>query len=137
ESPGRTLEVLPNWLGNPGRAPCPIRIGDTALAGRKIIVYAGNMGVAQNMDIVIDLAERLSQRNDLGFVLVGRGSQVEGLKREARTRSPGNVLFFDEIDPDEIPGLYSQCHVGIVSLDPRHKSHNIPGKFLTYMQCSL
>jgi len=47
------------------------------------------------------------------------------------------VLFFDEIDPDEIPDLYAQCHVGLVALDPRHRSHNIPGKFLTYMQSGL
>jgi DNA-binding Lrp family transcriptional regulator len=33
--------------------------------------------------------------------------------------------------------VYSQCSVGIVALDPRHKSHNIPGKFLTYMQSGL
>lgn len=39
--------------------------------------------------------------------------------------------------PDEIPGLYSQCTIGLVALDPRHKSHNIPGKFLTYMQAGL
>jgi glycosyltransferase involved in cell wall biosynthesis len=48
-----------------------------------------------------------------------------------------NVLFFDEIHPDEIPDLYAQCSAGVVALDPRHKSHNIPGKFLTYMQCGL
>jgi hypothetical protein len=47
------------------------------------------------------------------------------------------VVFFDEIDPDEIPELYAQCDAGIVALDPRHKSHNIPGKFLTYMQSGL
>ena len=47
------------------------------------------------------------------------------------------MLFFDEIDPDEIPDLYAQCHVGLVALDPRHRSHNIPGKFLTYMQSGL
>lgn len=35
------------------------------------------------------------------------------------------------------PHLYAQCAVGIVALDPRHKSHNIPGKFLTYMQSGL
>jgi len=29
------------------------------------------------------------------------------------------------------------CHVGLLALDPRHKSHNIPGKFLTYMQAGL
>lgn len=48
-------------------------------------------------------------------------------------RALDNVVFFDEIDPDEIPGLYSPCHVGLVALDPRHKTHNIPGKFLTYI----
>jgi hypothetical protein len=47
------------------------------------------------------------------------------------------VVFHDEIHPDEIPGLYAQCHVGMVALDPRHKTHNIPGKFLTYMQSGL
>ena len=47
------------------------------------------------------------------------------------------MLFFDEIHPDEIPDLYAECSVGIVALDPRHKSHNIPGKFLTYMQSGL
>jgi hypothetical protein len=31
----------------------------------------------------------------------------------------------------------AQCHVGVVALDPRHKTHNIPGKFLSYMQSGL
>jgi hypothetical protein len=48
-----------------------------------------------------------------------------------------NTLFFDEIDPEEIPGLLAQCHIGILALDPRHKTHNIPGKFLTYVQAGL
>ncbi|WP_201766512.1 glycosyltransferase family 4 protein [Sphingobium baderi] len=131
------LQVLPNWLGKAGTAPCPIRLADTMLSGRKVFVYAGNMGVAQNMDVVIALAERLRHRDDLGFLLVGRGSEVDRLKRDVAARHLTNVLFRDEIDPDEIPDLYAQCHVGIVTLDPRHSSHNIPGKFLTYMQCGL
>lgn len=134
---GRVLEVLPNWLGSPGDKPCSIRLQHTALIGRKVFVYAGNMGVAQNMDVILDAAERLKHRKDLGFLLVGRGSERDRLQRSAAARGLDNMLFFDEIDPDEIPDLYRQCHVGIVSLDPRHKSHNIPGKFLTYMQCGL
>lgn len=43
----------------------------------------------------------------------------------------------NEIDPSEIPGLYKQCHVGLVVLDPRHQTHNIPGKFLSYMRAGL
>ncbi|GAB5351838.1 hypothetical protein TMRH483_00417 [Qipengyuania sp. 483] len=133
----RVLEVLPNWLGAPGTKPCSISIADTVLAGRKVFVYAGNMGVAQNMDIILEAADRLKARKDLGFLLVGRGSERDRVRREAKARDLNNMVFFDEIDPDEIPDLYRQCYAGIVSLDPRHKSHNIPGKFLTYMQCGL
>ena len=59
------------------------------------------------------------------------------LRDDAIRRGLGNVVFYDEIEPEEIPGLYAQCHAGIVALDPRHKTHNIPGKFLTYMQAGL
>jgi len=135
--PGRRLEVLQNWLGAPANKRCSIRINETPLAGRKIFVYAGNMGVAQGMDILIDLAERLLNRSDVGFLFVGRGREAGRLKSVAEARDLVNILFFDEIDPDEIPDLYEQCSAGIVALDPRHQSHNIPGKFLTYMQCGL
>lgn len=137
EHKGRRLEVLQNWLDQPASRRCSIRIDETPLAGRKVLVYAGNMGVAQGMDILLDLAEKLRFRSDIGFLFVGRGSDAARLRQAAQMRRLDNVAFFDEIHPDEIPDLYAQCSAGIVALDPRHKSHNIPGKFLTYMQSGL
>ncbi len=137
QKPGRTLEVLQNWLDKPAQARCFIRVNETTLVGRKVFVYAGNMGVAQGMDILLDLVERLQHRTDVGFLFVGRGSDAVRLKNSAKDRKLDNVLFYDEINPDEIPDLYSQCIAGIGALDPRHKSHNSPGKFLTYMQSGL
>ena len=137
QQPGRKLQVLQNWLAKPALARCPIRVNETTLAGRKVFVYAGNMGIAQGINILLDLAERLRSRIDVGFLFVGRGSETAQLKSAAKNRKLDNVLFFDEIHPDEIPDLYAQCNAGIVALDPRHKSHNIPGKFLTYMQSGL
>jgi glycosyltransferase involved in cell wall biosynthesis len=137
QQPGRSLEVLQNWLDKPAQARCSIRVNETTLAGRKVFVYAGNMGIAQGMDILLDLAEKLRHRADVGLLFVGRGSDASRLKASAKDRKLDNVLFYDEIHPDEIPDLCAQCSVGIVALDPRHKSHNIPGKFLTYMQSGL
>lgn len=134
---GRSLEVLQNWLDKPANVKCQIRVEDTPLADRKIFVYAGNMGIAQGIDILLDLAARMISRDDIGFLLVGRGNHVKRLKECAALRGLDNVFFHDEIDPDEIPDLYAQCDAGLVALDPRHKSHNIPGKFLTYMQNGL
>lgn len=135
--PKQRVEVLQNWLAQAANTGCSISVANSALAGRTIFVYAGNMGVAQGIGIFVDLAERLSSRNDIGFLFVGRGSEAKSLREEAGRRKLGNVVFYDEIEPEEIPGLYAQCHAGIVALDPRHKTHNIPGKFLTYMQAGL
>jgi len=134
---GKRLEVLQNWLADTPASTCSLRLDGTPLAGRKVFVYAGNMGVAQGMGILLDLAQRMRERADVGFLFVGRGSEAARLAADARARGLDNVLFHDEIHPDEIPGLYRQCHAGLIALDPRHGSHNIPGKFLTYMQSGL
>ena len=136
-NPRKNLEVLNNWLAETPTQQCSITVSDTQLAGRKIFVYAGNMGIAQGMDILLELADQLQSRQDIGFLFVGRGSEVQKLRKETQKRKLENMLFFDEIDPDEISSLYDQCHVGLISLDSRHKSHNIPGKFLSYMQSGL
>lgn len=134
--PGR-VEVLHNWLAQSQTVECRIDLAKTQLTGRKLFVYAGNMGIAQGADIFLDTAEILRDRIDIGFVFVGRGSDVPRLAALAKTKALDNVMFFDEIDPDEISGLYAQCNVGLVALDPRHRTHNIPGKFLSYLQAGL
>ena len=133
----KKLEVLQNWLFDSPVGDCSFSLEKTRLAGRKIFVYAGNMGLAQNLDVFLDLAEQLQVRLDIGFLFVGRGIEAKKLVNDVRQRGLSNILFHDEIEPDEIPGLYAQCAVGLVALDSRHRSHNIPGKFLTYMQAGL
>ncbi len=133
----RSVEVLWNWLAPATNSGCSIDVASTPLAGRTIFVYAGNMGVAQGVDVLLDLAVRLKDRRDIGFLFVGRGSEVPRLRATAAERGMDNALFYDEIDSEEIPGLLSQCDVGLLVLDPRHKTHNIPGKFLAYVQSGL
>lgn len=137
KSTERRVEVLQNWLAEAPNAGTSLTVADGLLTGRTVFVYAGNMGVAQGMDILLDLAERLRPRRDLGFLFVGRGCNVPRLKADAEARRLDNVLFRDELEPWEIPGLLAQCHIGLVALDPRHQTHNIPGKFLTYLQAGL
>ena len=133
----RHLEVLQNWQTPGKNIGSSITVSKTFLAGRKIFAYIGNMGIAQGMDIFIDLAASLKNNEELGFLFVGRGSEVTRLKDRTKALSLSNILFFNEVDPLEIPGLLEQCHVGLLALDTRHKTHNIPGKFLTYLLASI
>lgn len=135
--PPQRLEVLQNWQTPAPDVGSSISVAATPLAGRKVFVYIGNMGIAQGMDIFIDLAERLKSREDIGFLFVGRGSEVPRLKAAVQERGLANTLFFNEVDSSEMPGLLAQCRVGLLALDPRHKTHNIPGKFLTYLHAGL
>ena len=131
------IQVLWNWIGPIKAKSCSIDLSKSSLKNRSIFVYAGNMGVAQNMDCLIDLAAKLKSREDIGFLFVGRGSEVSRLRRRATDEAIGNTLFYDEIDSDEIPALYNQCQAGILTLDLRHTAHNIPGKLLTYLRSGL
>ena len=131
------IEVLQNWLAVNKSKTCNIVIGKTKLKGRKIFVYAGNMGVAQGLSVFIDLADSLSTQKSIGFLFVGRGNAVVSLRQAVKARGLDNILIYDEIEPQEIHALYQQCAVGIISLDKRHKTHNIPGKFLSYIQSGL
>ena len=132
------VQLLWTWV-TPAGPPesCSINLTNTEFDGRINFVYAGNMGVAQDFDLVMSLASLYKGRSDIGFVFVGRGSEVNRLKKIALSYDLKNVHFFDEIESREIPALYAQCSIGLVALDLRHKSNNIPGKFLSYMQSGL
>lgn len=135
--PSRRIEVLSNWLA-PSKNPSKLNNIDlTKLSGRKLFVYVGNMGIAQGMQILVDLAEFLKDRSDLGFVFVGRGSEKLKLIQRSQALGLNNILFHDEIPSGEIPTLLSLCDVGLLALDPKHNSHNIPGKFLAYVESRL
>jgi len=135
--PGVRIETLHNWLAKPELRPTSVDLSKGPLAGRTIFAYTGNMGAAQGMDCLIDLAHRMKDRRDAGFLFVGRGSELPRLRAQAEAMKLDNVQFVDEVDAEEIPGILAQCHVGLIALDPRHTTHNIPGKLLTYLHAGL
>ncbi|KRA83187.1 glycosyltransferase family 4 protein [Altererythrobacter sp. Root672] len=137
EAENKDVEVLQNWLCPPTASQCSINLSETGLVGRIIFVYAGNMGVAQGIEKLLNLAIDLQHNSRIGFVFIGRGLYMNSLHEEAKRLSLENVAFFDEIEPDEIPAVYAQAHVGLVSLAHEHKTHNIPGKFISYMHAGL
>jgi glycosyltransferase involved in cell wall biosynthesis len=133
----KNIEVLWNWSGPTSYAPCSIDLSKTKLKGKLCFVYAGNLGVAQGTDQIRILLRVASKYENIGFVFVGRGSEKLVLINRCKSENINNVLFYDEIDPSEVHDLYAQCHVGLVILDPGHTTHNIPGKFISYLQGGL
>ena len=134
---GKTVEVLENWLDSENeQTDCPNYLTKNT-SGKKILVYIGNMGVPQGMDILINLANKLKNRDDMYFLFVGRGTEKKRLEHLVTKMKLNNISFHDEIDSSAVNNLLKKCSLGIIALDPKHKSHNIPGKFLSYMSAGL
>jgi glycosyltransferase involved in cell wall biosynthesis len=106
------------------------RIG---LDGKVIFFYGGNIGVAQDMDNIVRLADRLRGERDVHFLLLGDGSEFARLQREIARRALSNVTLHPAVSQREYQGILSEIDVGLISLDRHLKTQNLPGKMLGYM----
>ena len=132
----RNLEVLNNWLSS-----CEKKESEPNKRlprnGKKIFIYAGNMGIAQDGEILIKLAIKLQYRKDIGFLFVGKGSEFSKMKTNITSSNQSNIVFLDEVNQEKLSEIYKTCHAGLVSLNYKHRSHNIPGKFIDYLKNGL
>lgn len=140
----KSLEVLPNWMPSISTA-CQFvddknaytNLQKTILAGRKILIYGGNLGEAQGIKNLAQVILNLRDRTDCGFLIIGRGSKKEWLHDFIKTHNLDNVLLLDEVDLVTLSMYYRQSYAGLIFLDLDHKSHNIPGKFISYLEAGL
>ena len=132
------LEVLYNWTAPPRENPSCLHYREQlGLEGKVVFFYGGNIGVAQDLDNVIRLAERLRHESHIYFLLVGSGSEVERLQAEIAAKDLRNIRILPAVGQEEYHAMLAEFDVGLISLDRRLKTQNYPGKILGYMSASL
>ncbi len=128
------LEVLYNWTAlteyNTPNGKYRDRLG---LKNKVVFFYGGNIGLAQDMDNVVRLAEALRNEPTAYFLLVGDGSEVPRLKKKIDAKNLTNIYIHPSVDQEEYLAMLSEFDVGLISLDRGLKTQNFPGKMLSYM----
>jgi O26-antigen biosynthesis N-acetyl-L-fucosamine transferase len=133
------LEVMLNW-SNLGAKPSP---GDyrlrreLGLEGKVVFFYGGNIGVAQDMDNLLRLAASVRDHQNIFFLFVGSGSEVERLNAEIARQALPNIRILPAVAQSEYLSCVAQFDVGLVTLDRRLKTNSLTGKLLGYMQCGM
>jgi glycosyltransferase involved in cell wall biosynthesis len=132
------LEVLFNWTASelPSTAPGGIR-SKLGLDGKFVFFYGGNIGVAQDMDNILRLAEGLKAHEEVAILLVGEGSEYERIEEAIRITGLTNVKLLPSVGQDEYLRMLQEFDAGLITLHPALKSANIPGKLLGYLQCAM
>ena len=128
------LEVLYNWTSlTEQHAPHTSYRALLGLQNKVVYFYGGNIGVAQDVDNIIRLAESFCSESTAYFLLVGRGSEVSRLRGLIELKKLTNIAIHDPVDHREYMSMLSEFDVGLISLDRRLRSHNFPGKMMSYM----
>lgn len=121
--PPSKLFMFPNWVTldqpdvqagaeRPEHRPDHYRQLLKLQAEDHLVMYAGNMGAKQGLEVVVDAARLMQARNHVHFLLVGDGPARQGLQ----TRAQGlNHVYFLPLQPaDMLPLLLASADVHVL-----------------------
>ncbi len=94
-------------------------------AGPFVVGYAGNLGIAQGLGIVLDAAEALRYES-VRFVLLGDGASKAELVAEADRRGLRNLEFRPGVPVAEVGRFLQSCHALLIPL----RDHPLLGDFI-------
>ena len=130
------VHVIPNWVDVDRYKPLPRESSSAADGGVRPfrIVYAGNLGLAQGLENVLDAAACLPELSPIRFVLIGDGVDAEALQSRAAAMRLKNVEFPGRFPPEDMRRILAGADALLLHLkdDPLF-SVTIPSKLLTYL----
>ncbi len=103
------------------------------LEDKVIFFYGGNIGHAQDMANLMNLAKGMKEFHNAHFLFVGQGDEVTLIERLASEWKLDNYTYLQSISQDHFKILLSEVDIGLFSLAKGHTAHNFPGKLLGYM----
>lgn len=81
-----------------------------------LFLYAGIIGLAQGLEIILQAAEKLKDQSLIKFILVGSGPEKEKLQTIKEERQLTNVFFFDAVSKTHMPQIVQASDVSIIPL---------------------
>ena len=103
------------------------------------VLFAGNVGEAQDFPAVLDAAEALKHDTSIRWLVVGDGRMTEWLRNEVLRRGlVHNFLLLGRFEVERMPSFYAHADALLVSLkrDPVF-ALTIPGKVQSYLMAGI
>lgn len=97
------------------------------------IVYAGNIGTMQNVDVLVEAAKLMQDEEDIHFHIFGDGMYKERLQHEAEGLS--NISFWPMQPSEFAPSIYAMADVNVIPLATNIYRTALPSKTATCIAC--
>jgi colanic acid biosynthesis glycosyl transferase WcaI len=128
------VRVIPNFVDVERIRPADKENGyrrQYGLVGKTVVMYAGNVGFSQSLDLVLVAATALAHEPQVVFVINGGGSARQDLERKAAGLA--NVRFIDHQPKDRLPELLAAADVHVVPLRRGLARASVPSKMYSIL----
>ncbi len=134
--PEAKIATIPNFVDTAFVTPLPrdnaFRRGH-GWGDKFVVLFAGNVGLSQGLETVLEAAGLLAGARDILFAIVGSGTTKQGLVDRAEEMQLDNVQFLPLQPYERVPELYSAADVGLVPLRKGLTEDSVPSKLWTIM----
>jgi glycosyltransferase involved in cell wall biosynthesis len=104
--------------------------------GKFVVGYIGTHGMAHKLEMILQAAAKIRQRDEIRFLFVGDGAEKARLVRQAVDLKLTNVIFRDQVPREKVPEYYAACDICLVPLRKAELfTRNIPSKIYEIMAC--
>lgn len=125
------LHIIPNFVDTDFYRPLPCPDEDGPLR----LLYAGNVGLAQDWDMLLALAEK-TRDLPLEYLVVGDGLRKNYLREAAAARGLSNIVLQPYTAREEMPRLLSESDLNFIFMEPRMDRQGFPSKVYSIMSCA-
>jgi colanic acid biosynthesis glycosyl transferase WcaI len=129
--PRDRLDVIPNWVNTAALAPSPRDNAwaiEQGLAGKFVVMHSGNVGHAQNLELLVRASSFLRDLDDLAVVIIGTGARHDVLVQLAGVLEVEQVVFLP-YQPREVLTLsLSAADVHFIGLSPGLSGYVVPSR---------
>jgi colanic acid biosynthesis glycosyl transferase WcaI len=128
------VRVIPNFIDTDRIRPLPAENAYRAeygLTGKTVVMYAGNVGLSQSLELVLAAAAHFADDPDVVFVINGGGSARPGLERAAAGLP--NVRFVDMQPKERLAEVAAAADVHLVPLRSGLARSSVPSKLYTIL----
>lgn len=136
--PEEKIEVIYNWVDE--QAVVNIPRNENKLfekynldPNKFYITYCGNIGLTQNMDLLLDVAKELSTEENIHFVLVGEGADKARVKSRVENENINNISFLPFQPYEDISHVFSLGNAGLIISKPGVGENSVPSKTWSIM----
>jgi putative colanic acid biosynthesis glycosyltransferase WcaI len=125
------LRVIPNWVDTSEIRPAPRNnewSHEHGLDDKFVVMHSGNVGFAQNLELLVRAASFLRDLDDLAVVIIGMGARHHVLVELARVLEVDQVVFLPYQERSDLTLSLSAADVHYVGLSPGLAGYVVPSR---------